>query len=247
MFFVNANTVQNNLKYTLSLLVHEATHMINFYQRSVVRGVTHDSWLEETTAMMSEDIVAPTVVKNADGSAYNSVAETRVPNYLSSGGAVSYINWPLVLSSPHYAIGGSFGAYLNRRYGLSVFRQLLVGCDSTFLASHACFDSLIRNNGGLGFSDEFAHFGATTFAALPATGLPVGYGYPAKTDGTYALLPIDVSALAAQRPPTATALGAAYSATTHTYQIDTIPSGKTTYVRNGVLVPANTTLLVLVR
>ena len=106
---------------------------------------------------------------------------------------------------------------------------------------------LIKNNGGLDFADEFAHFGATIFAALPAAGMPAGYGYPAKTDGGYALLPIDVSALLAQRPATATALGANYAATTHTYQIDTIPSGKTTYVRNGVLVPANTTLLVLVR
>jgi hypothetical protein len=99
----------------------------------------------------------------------------------------------------------------------------------------------------LGFADEFAHFGATIFAALPATGMPAFYGYPAKSDSGYSLVPIDVSAFAYQRPTTAAALSSGYTATTHTYKVDTIPAGKTTYVRNGVVVPANTTLLVVVR
>ena len=246
-FFINANFVSSNLNFALSALVHEATHMINYYQGSIARGATYDSWLEETTAMMSEDIVSPTVVKNADGSAHNEIAEGRLPQYVRTGGAVSYINWPL-LSAPNYGLGGSFGAYLNRRYGLSIYRQLLPACiPSLAETSYACLDNVIKNNGGLGFADEFAHFGASVFAALPATGMPAGYGYPAKADAGYSLIPIDVSVLVSQRPVTATALGADYTATTHTYQIDTIPAGKTTYVRNGVVVPANTTLLVVVK
>jgi len=244
VFFINADQVQSNLNYSLSSLIHEATHMINFYQRTVVRHVSHDTWLEETTAMMSEDIVSPTVVKNADGSGYDAMAEERVPDYLQTGGAVSYINW--LSSSPSYAIAGSFGAYVNRQYGLSIYRQLLSGC-ITGITSYMCLDTLIKNNGGLGFADEFAHFGATIFAALPPTGMPAFYGYRAKTDSGYSLLPIDVSASAFLRPTTAAALVSGYTATTHTYQVDTVPAGKTTYIRNGVIVPANTTLIVVVK
>ena len=248
VFFINANSVSKSLNSTLSTLIHEATHMINFYQRSVVRGVTHDTWLEETTAMMSEDIVSPTVVKKADGSGYNKIAESRLPAYLRTGGAVSYINWPL-LSSSNYAVGGAFGAYLNRRYGLSIFSQLLSNCSdgTTGNTSYTCLDTLIKNNGGQSFAEDYAHAGASLFALLPATGMPAFYGYPAKTDGGYALAGIDVSAFATLRPLTATPLSSGYTATTHTYKLDTVAPGKTSYVRNGVVVPANTTLIVVVR
>jgi PKD repeat protein len=245
VLFVNANFVSTSQNYTLSLLIHEATHMINFYQKTAARGTGHDTWLEETTAMMSEDIVTPTVARNTDGSGYNTATQVRLPTYVRSGGAVSYINWP-VLSGPNYAIGGAFGAFINRRYGLSIYRQLARGCAS-IVSSYTCLDTLIMNNGGLGFADEFAHFGASVFGVLPAAGNPAGYGFPVKVEGGYSLAPVDVSALAAQRPATATPLGAAFTATTHTYQIDTIAAGRTSYVRNGVVVPANTTLLVLIQ
>ena len=248
VFFINANSARSSLNNTLSTLIHEATHMINFYQRSVVRSVTHDTWLEETAAMMSEDIVSPTVVKKSDGSGYNKIAELRLPAYVNTGGAVSYINWPQ-LSSPNYAVGGAFGAYLNRRYGLSIFSQLLSNCSdgTTGNTSYNCLDTLIKNNGGVGFAEDYAHAGASIFAVLPATGMPAFYGYPAKTDAGYSLAAIDVSAYANLRPSTAAALRSGYTATTHTYKLDTVASGKTSYVRNGVVVPANTTLLLVIK
>ena len=248
VFFINANAASSSLNNTLSTLIHEATHMINFYQRSVVRNVTHDVWLEETTAMMSEDIVSPTVVKKPDGSGFNKIAESRLPAYLRTGGAVSYINWPQ-LSTPNYAVGGAFGAYLNRRYGLSIFSQLLSNCSdgTTGNTSYTCLDTLIKNNGGVGFAEDYAHAGASLFAALPAAGMPAFYGYPAKTDAGYTLAAIDVSAYANLRPSTATALASGYTATTHTYKLETVAAGKTSYLRNGVVVPANTTLIVVVR
>lgn len=57
-FFVNATSIKNDPDYVKSTLLHESTHMINFYQRAILRGVDHDTWLEETSAMMSEDILA---------------------------------------------------------------------------------------------------------------------------------------------------------------------------------------------
>lgn len=244
-FFINADSLKSNQQFTLSALIHESTHMINFYQRAVVLGLNHDTWLEETTAMMSEDIIAPTVIGG-----YNAIARDRLPTYVRTGGAVSYINWP-ALSGPNYAIGGAFGAYLNRCYGLAIYKQLVTNCkDGTgpgLVTSYACLDTLIQSNGGAGFADDFAHFGAAIFAALPPGSVGNRYGFPARSDGGYSLQAIDVSSLSTSVPATAAALSGGYTATTHTYQLDTVAAGKTSYVRNGAVVPANTTLLVVIQ
>ena len=88
VFFINGNGLHSGVNYYVSALLHESTHMINFYQRAVMRSAYHDTWLEETSAMMAEDIVTPAVLGG-----YNTVATTRVPGYASTGGAVSYIDW----------------------------------------------------------------------------------------------------------------------------------------------------------
>lgn len=249
--FINASQMKADLNFSISTLLHESTHMVNFYQRSIVKGVVHDTWLEETSAMMTEDIIAPAVLNG-----YNKVLSYRLPIYASSGGNVSYINWPtLADASIHYAMGGGFGAFLNRRYGLSIYQQLVTGCneevvDSPALTSYACLDGLIKANGGIGFSDEFARFGATVFGQLPAVGMLAGYGYPAKQAGRYQLQAGDMSLLVPESASTltlASASASGYGATFHVFQRDVISVGKTTYVRSGVVVPANTSLMVVIQ
>ncbi|WP_084461211.1 M30 family zinc metallopeptidase [Curvibacter gracilis] len=244
-FFVNANTVKNNRPYAVSTLLHEATHMTNFYQRLVKRGSYHDTWLEESSAMMTEDIVGPVV-----NAGYNSAVSSRIPGYLSTGGGVSYINWPN-LSAGNYSIGGSFGAYLTRRYGLSIYQQLITSCnDGTTIVngSYYCLDNLIKANGGLGYADEFAHFGAAMFAALPLSKALDRYSLPARTDAGYTFAAIDVSLTSGYMPLQPTAIGASgFTATSHYYTMDTIGPGKTSYVRNNVSVPAGSTLLLVIR
>lgn len=244
-FFINAGQVKFDLNFSISTLLHESTHMVNFYQRAVARHVIHDTWLEETTAMMTEDIVVPAVLGG-----YNKVTSDRLPGYLNTGGNVSYIDWPaLADSSPNYAIGGGFGAFLDRRYGLSIYQQLLTSCSDGIsatpaLTSYGCLDALIKANGGAGFSDEFARFGATVFGQLPGVGTPAGYGYPATAAGAYTLQAADLSRSARASPAP---LAAGYRATSHTFQRDILATGKTSYVRSGVVVPANTTLMVLIQ
>jgi|GEM_PF-1039361 len=245
VFFINAKQIQASRAYAISSLLHEATHMTNFYQRSVARNTSHDTWLEETTAMMTEDIVTPVV-----NAGYNPIASIRVPTYMATGGGTSYVNW-VDLSGKNYALGGAFGGYLNRRYGLSVYKQLITTCndgDSIVNGSYNCLDALIKANGGSGFADDFSHFGAALFAPLSLAQAIGQYGLPSKTDGGYTLGAIDTSLYAAKLPSQPTAVGTSgFTATSHYYSVDTLGAGVVSYVRNNVIVPAGSTLLLVIR
>jgi hypothetical protein len=264
VFFINANQLKQDVNFTLSTLLHETTHMVNFYQRAILQGYQHDTWLEETSAMMTEDIITPTTVCKPDSSGYNKIASYRLPKYLQTGGAVSYVNWPtLTDSGPNYAIGGAFGAFLNRRYGLSIYQKLITNCHDTYASataantSYACLDNLIKTNIntsgslGIGFADEFARFGTSIFGALPAVGAPPGYGYPSVSHSGYTLMPIDVSAMVslnpAWLPATAAPLVNGFTAATHTYLRDTVAAGVNTYSRSNIVVPANTTVSLVLK
>lgn len=246
VFFINASQVQDSRAYAISSLLHEATHMTNFYQRYVARNTSHDAWLEETSAMMTEDIVAPVV-----NAGYNPIASIRVPSYMATGGGTSYINWP-ALSGANYAIGGAFGAYLNRRYGLAIYKQLITTCNDggtgSTNSSYTCLDALIKANGGSGFAEDFAHFGAALFAPVS---LPLAidrYGLPSKTDGGYTLGAVDTTSFVAKLPAQPTPIGTTgFTATSHYYSVDSIAAGAVSYVRNNVIVPAGTTLLLVIR
>lgn len=243
-FFIKASLITKPSPYMQSTLVHEATHMINYYQQSIksTLGSDYDTWLEETSAMMGEDIVTPAFIKNSDGSAYNPIKSSRIPAYIKTGGANSLINWT-TLDNGDYGMGGSFGAFLNRRYGLAIFKQM-INCKKP---SYTCIDNLIKVNGGTGFEDEFSAFGSSIFSLLPSTGIPAKYGYPAKSDSGIDLLPIDLSGFSSIKPISPTSLGSSFTATTHIYQSDVIGFGKSSYIRNGIILPANTILTVIIK
>ena len=237
-FFVNAPNARFDRDYYQSLLLHELTHMVNYYQRAVVRGVLHQTWLEETSAMMTEDLVAPSVIAGG----YTTILGQRIDPYLMSGGNVALTSWSS-LSTDHYAMGGAFGAFLDRRYGTGLYRAL-VGCSGQ---SWTCVDGLVRDLGGAGFEDELARFGATALGALPAQGCPDGFGYPQLTVDGLTLFPFNLSRRGGLRPSPATPLGGTFLPTSHTYQLDTIAIGQTRYGRSGVVVPPHSTLVVVVR
>ncbi len=242
VFFINAAGALADASYYLSTLLHELTHMVNFYQRAVSSGVTHDTWLEETSAMMTEDIIVPAVMENG----YSIIPDDRVGPYLATGGAVSLINWPQ-LSDPHYDMGGSFGAFLDRRYGTRIY-QGLIRCDGKAAPpSYGCLDKLIHDAGGSGFADESARFAATIFAALPADGVPVSFGYTKLQSGAYALAPIDVSRFVDQRPQPPAALGKEFAATSHTYYATTIGPGQSEFVGSGIVVPPHSAMLLIIK
>ena len=236
---INADQVLSFRSYAASTLMHEFTHMVNWYQRAISRNLTSfETWLEEMSAMMTEDIVTLTVTPDH----YAKIGDARIRPYVQTGGAVSLINWTN-LSSGSYGLGGSLGAFLNRRYGLNIYMNLL-DCSGT-ANNWSCVDGLIKANGGTGYDDEFSRCGVTVFGLFPGTGLPAGYGYPAVTLSGFALPVYDVSAYSSYRPATAASLGATFEATSQTYSADTIIG--TTYSRTSVVVPAKSTLLLSIQ
>jgi hypothetical protein len=257
VFFINA---YQSLNYTNSVLIHELTHMINFYQRFILHDDSHETWLEETSAMMTQDIFDPGLALSSG--CIPTVCDLQ--SYAISGAGIDYFNWPsATISNAHYYLGASFGSFLNRRFGPAIAVQLMTDCytPTTNTTSLACLDFLIMQNGGISFSDEFSRMGASVFGLIGGTGEPSKYGYPAKsgvlaptgnmtTSFAYSLPAFNnwwISALAPANLPTATPLVGGFTGTTHNYKTDTIAAGKTSYVRTGVSVPAKTTLITIIK
>jgi hypothetical protein len=228
--------------FVASSLIHELKHLINFYQRDIVRRVSHATWLEETSAMLAEDFVTPAVLPYSRTNA-------RHNGYADSGGGTGYLGW----TDPggnSYNLGATFGGFLHRRYGLNIDRRLMdtFADDGSPLSSYLCVDSIIARSGGNGFEDEFDRMGASVFGSMAVSGVPDGFGFPSVSVEGYSLDPLDSAMYRYSLVRTAARpLSQGFLATLHTYQIDTITPGQTTYGRNGVAIPAGTTLVLVIQ
>ena len=240
VFFVNGTQVSQAMNFYKSTLIHEAVHMINFYQRAIVRGTDHDTWLEETSAMMGEDILS----KRLSGGTFNKIAESRLPAFLASGGGVSYLNWPN-LSGNHYAMGGSFGAFLNRKYGQSLFGKIETDCkDGGAQTSYQCLDALIKAAGGNGIGDDLARMGISVFGNTPGSVLPQGFGFPMRiVDGDFAA--IDIAALS-KVVTVSPVIPLLFMPTSHYFRQEVLNSAGS-YTKSGMLVPAGATMHLMIR
>jgi Peptidase M30/PKD domain len=250
-FFINTNqlTASNSgiTDFYISTLFHEATHMHNFYQNDIVRDKTLQTWMEEMHAVMSEDIVTPSVTPNN----YNKLKDYRIPGYLNARGGVDLINWPANLGSTsgnYYGMAAALGGYINRQYGIGVYQQLTSSC-TTGLAktnSYECLKSVLTTNGSPSLAEDFSRMGASTYGFLSATGNPTGFGFPSKSDGGYNLTAIDLSSNT-WSTAAATSVSPSFKATTQWYAREVQATNKTRYIRNGVSVPANTTLHLVIK
>jgi len=237
--FVNA-APKFDQSWAASTILHELTHLVNFYQRSIRIDSPYDTWLEEMSAMMTEDIIVPAVA--ADG--FSPSVPIFVGDYVKNGGGVSLMNWD---GGNSYNLGATFGAFLSRRFGTAIYTGMKSCPRAWPSTSYSCLERLITASGGTSLPDEFARMGASVYGLFPATGAPGGYGIPERESGIYDLAAIDVSAYSDKMPLLASPLGDAFSATTQTYKVDTVPPGSTPYHRPGVVVPANTTLMVVIK
>lgn len=240
VFFVSGPGMARNPAFYLSTLVHELTHMVNYYQRTTVRGVLHDTWLEESSAMMSEDLVAEGISPG-----YNKIVEVRLPNYVRAANN-SLRAWDEANGDANYAMGGSLSAFLNRRFGPSIATALVNDCSSGAARSdsHACLDGILRARGST-LELEWERLGATVFGGMPARHAPFGYGYPKAQFGDVVLAAADTAAMAPQRAVDGMGGATAFKAISHRFVSDTVTSPH--YLRRGVRLPAGATLTVVVR
>ncbi|WP_169749769.1 M30 family zinc metallopeptidase [Comamonas thiooxydans] len=167
-------------------LAHEFMHMVNFYQRGVLLDNTFETWLEETSALMLEDVLSDILTPG-----YSPIRDGRFPDYLNqSGFNCNLIDWDFDPSSNcfGYSIGGSFGAYLLRHYGIGFYQNLLRGNNS--VDGFVILDKAIRDAGGPG-TVEAIRRAALNAALLPASGSPAGFGMPPRTENGITLYAID--------------------------------------------------------
>jgi len=172
--------------------------MTNFYRRSVQLSkpgtdYAFDTFLEEMSAMMGEDIVAQRVTPG-----FNSIASGRVPSWLSrSGFNCDPAAWSADTAAPcfGYDVNGSLGAYLVRQYGVGFYKQLLSNTTST--DSLQVLGNAIQQAGGPTLPVAIQRWGAN-IALLPGD-VPSGYGWPARTEQGFTLAAINGSSLASSR------------------------------------------------
>ena len=219
-------------------LSHEFMHMVNFYQRGVLLDNTFDTWMEEMSALMLEDVLADGLTPT-----YNPIRDGRFPDYLNQGGYnCNLIAWDddALSACFGYSVAGSFGAFLLRQYGLDFYRNLLRSNTST--DSIALLDAAIRNAGGPGMA-EAVRRAALNAALLPAVGTPAGFGLPQRIEHGVTLVAVNGPEYLADRMLPATV------------PAQLAPLGSFPAVRRAVsgtyaetvTVPAGTTLSVVVR
>jgi hypothetical protein len=241
VFFINASYVPKRRDFIVSIHLHELTHLVNYYSRGVLLGNPYEPWLDEMSAMMTEDMVVPTVTSPK----VHVVPGSYVKDYVSTGGGTNLIKWGDG-GKNSYAVNGSFGAFLNRRFGSDVYTGM--GECEEGPSDYDCLAGVISKKEGRSLEDEFARFGASVFGLIPATQILDGYGFPQKTVASLDDLPaIDVGAYATDRKETATPLDAPFPETTHTYDLTTIPAGQTSYANLGVKVPPHTYLMLIIQ
>ncbi len=246
-FYINADKVAESFEYSLSVLVHELTHMVYWYERSAARGAPRtDTWLSEMIAMMSEDIITPTVVSDADGRPYRPITSYRLPAYINSGGGLNMVAWAKMdKANPYYSMAGSFGAYLNRQYGLAIYKRLATDCLS-ISNGWACLDRVIKNAGGKGADEEFNRFGLTVFGLGDTNGPSSRFSFPTRTDGDYVLAGLDLSGLSKYRPWKSPEV-LSWATGTHSYFVERANVSIFTFTRSGITVPPRSRLNIMIR
>ncbi|MDR3177408.1 MAG: hypothetical protein LBT96_00335 [Campylobacteraceae bacterium] len=156
-------------KFMLSTIAHEITHAINFYQRYVLMGSSNDyeTFLEEMTAVMMEDVVAGQISYNY--TMYGYINWLNIPLY-----HCDFTNWG-GCSGSSYSVAGSFGSFLLRQYGIDFYKTLL----RTSGSSTDALDKAIKVYDSGGLKKALRNWGAS-IAMFPAAASPKGFGYPAR-------------------------------------------------------------------
>ncbi len=161
----------------VSALSHEFTHMVNFYQRGIVRysngSKAFSAAMEETSAMMMEDILSSHI---------GATAKTRYQQWVGSKELncnMDTFNYSFAGSGClDYPYHSAFGSFLLRKYGLNGYKYL--NNDVSQTAMVPLIDNMIKNNGGDSFADELKKW-HVSFVLSKFSKKPLEFGYPQQT------------------------------------------------------------------
>ena len=114
----------------VAVLAHEFQHLIHFYQKLVRHDAESETWLNEMSSEVAEDLTAralqipgPRGVAHTDGSAgapFNSRGRLPLYNLYND---VQVTRWNG--ESTNYSINYALGAYLARTYGAALFTRIV--------------------------------------------------------------------------------------------------------------------------
>jgi hypothetical protein len=164
MFYIDSWYYANNPDEGISTVAHEFQHVIHFYQKWVVAGVSTDTWYNEMCSLISEDLSAkklqipgPRGVSYSDGSAGSSGNTSSTLSYFNYYNDESLTTWDG--SFIDYTTAYAFGAFLARNYGgAGLFKDLVQGS----LANTSGVASAAGNEGGGSFSELLQKWGVAT-------------------------------------------------------------------------------------
>ena len=146
-----------------STLAHEFTHMLMWYQKYILRSSSAETWLDETMAMISEDLMDDKITLES-GTLEGS--KSRIDGFNDT-----YNNIPVIYKGlseyyglKNYASDGVFGLYLTRAYGTSGLSFLKNIMQSTYTSYDA-----IENVTGESFSTILQNYGKALMLSSDST------------------------------------------------------------------------------
>ena len=162
----------------LSTLAHEFHHMINYYQRRIVRRIHTESWLKEMAAEVAQDLIADKLMSNGPRAvAYDDptagspgIEVERLPVY-NLYNDTSVTAWQHKIAN--YAVVYAFGAYLARTYGAELFQKFVQSSRRSDNVVKGALDALGHN---VSFRQVLADWAVANLLS-DNTGAPAPYRY----------------------------------------------------------------------
>ncbi|MEH0168200.1 M30 family zinc metallopeptidase [Roseateles microcysteis] len=244
LMVVNARFIKTDLNFIKSSLVHEFMHQVNNYQRWLLNnGPRHESWLEEMTAMVAEDLVSSELITKADGSRFAPMA-LRMASYQSSSFPVQFLGGDGV----NYSVGGSLAGYLDRRLGASLLRGLTFNCpkEDTADGSFRCLDDQVFQLSGKGLMEHYSAMNLSIAGPFHSEDGP-GLGMPPYVNAEVDLPAIDLKTLGSGPSEQIYGTWRLYPGA-HIYQWEsTTAAAGARYRRKGIMVPPGHVLQIVIR
>lgn len=169
-------------QFMISTLAHEFQHMIEFYEKYVLRSINVEVWINEMASQCAEDLVASKMLSNGPrGVTYSDFtagatgnASGRLPLY-NANNTLAITDWSedTAQTYTNYSKTYAFGAYLTRNYGGANFIKSLV--QNSYGSTDAVNFALTANGyTGVTFGDALRNFGAANLVSNLTTA-PAGY------------------------------------------------------------------------